>query len=202
MLSEAPILIRFYKPYGVLPHFTDPHGRPTLAAFIPVPGVYAAGRLDFDSEGLLLLTNDGSLNRRLTDPTFHHPKTYVAQVERVPDESALRALREGVIIAGYRTRPAVVERVPEPPDLPERHPPIRFRKNVPTAWLRLTLTEGKNRQVRHMTASVGHPTLRLIRTAVGRLTLDGLRPGDWRRLSDDELAAFRRELAQTSTKRR
>ncbi len=195
MLPEVPILIRFYKPYRVLPHFSDAQGRLTLADFIQVPGVYVAGRLDFDSEGLLLLTNDGRLNRHLTDPAFHHPKTYLVQVERIPDVSALQALREGVTIGGYRTRPAQAECVPPPPDIPERNPPIRFRKNVPTAWLRLTLTEGKNRQIRHMTAAVGHPTLRLIRVGIGSVTLDGLRPGVWAPLSEEEIRAVRRSLS-------
>ena len=170
----------FYKPYGVLCQFTDPQGRPTLADWISTPGVYAAGRLDWDSEGLLLLTDDGALVHRLTDPRFAHPRTYLAQVERVPDAAALAALRDGVLVAGRRTRPARVALLDGEPDLPPRPTPIRFRKNVPTAWLQLTLTEGRKRQVRRMTAAVGHPTLRLVRVAIGPYRLEQLAPGEWR----------------------
>ncbi|GAB4574239.1 MAG: pseudouridine synthase [Anaerolineae bacterium] len=183
-------VIRFWKPYGVLSKFTDPEGRPTLAEYIDVPGVYAAGRLDYDSEGLLILTDSGALNARLTQPRFAHPRTYLVQVERIPDEAALQALREGVLIKGGRTRPAQVERLPEPPDLPPRPVPIRVRKTVPDCWLRLTLTEGRNRQVRRMTAAVGHPTLRLVRWAVGPITLAGLAPGEWAELTPAEREAL------------
>lgn len=182
--------IRFYKPFGVLTQFTDPQGRPTLADYIDLPGVYAAGRLDLDSEGLLLLTDDGKLSTRLTDPKYAHPRTYWVQVERTPDAAALRQLREGVTIRDYRTRPAQAELLAKPPNLPERNPPIRFRKNVPTAWLHLTLIEGRNRQVRHMTAAVGFPTLRLVRAAIGPITLDGLAPGQWKPLTRPELATL------------
>jgi len=184
--------IRFYKPYGVLTQFTDPQGRATLADYIDLPNVYAAGRLDLDSEGLLLLTDDGVLNARLTDPKYAHPRTYLVQVERVPDEPALNILRTGVTIRDYRTRPAQVELLSAPPDLPDRVPPIRVRQHIPTAWLALTLIEGRNRQVRHMTAAIGCPTLRLVRSAIGGLTLDGLQPGEWRALNADELARLRR----------
>lgn len=184
----------FYKPYAVVSHFTDPAGRATLADYIPIPDVYAAGRLDYDSEGLLLLTDDGWLIHRLTDPRFGHPRTYLVQVERLPDEQALKTLRTGVSIQGRRTRPAEVELLAEPPDLPPRSTPIRSRKRVPTAWLRLTLREGQNRQVRRMTAAVGHPTLRLLRVAIGPLTLDGLTPGAWREISDRELERLRKSL--------
>ncbi len=189
-------VIRFYKPYGVLPQFTDPEGRSTLADYIQLPGVYAAGRLDFDSEGLLLLTDDGALNARLTDPKYAHPRTYWVQVERIPDAAALEQLRAGVTIRDYRTRPAQAELLTTPPDLPERNPPIRFRKNVPTAWLKLILTEGRNRQVRHMTAAVGFPTLRLVRAAIGVITLEGLAPGEWKPLTDAEQAALLRSVSR------
>jgi len=180
----------FYKPYGVMSHFTDRLGRFTLADYVPVPGVYAAGRLDFDSEGLLLLTDDGWLIHRLTDPRFGHPRTYLVQVERIPSEDALEVLRRGVVIKGRRTRPAEVELLTEEPDLPPRPVPIRYRKNVPTAWLRMVLYEGRKRQVRRMTAAVGHPTLRLIRVGIGPLTLAGLEPGQWRELTEEELHAL------------
>jgi 23S rRNA pseudouridine2457 synthase len=174
--------LRFYKPYGVLCQFSrDDSGKPTLADFIDVTGVYPAGRLDHDSEGLVLLTDDGALQQRLSDPRFEHTKTYWVQVERVPDFEALRQLREGVTIQGYRTRPAGV-RLMEEPSLPPRQPPIRYRKSVPAAWLEIVLTEGKNRQVRKMTAAVGHPTLRLVRVAIGTARLEGLTPGQWEKI--------------------
>lgn len=188
------MIIRFWKPYGVLPQFTDGVGRPTLRDYIPVAGVYAAGRLDLDSEGLLLLTDDGGLSHRLTDPEFAHPRTYWVQVENVPNAAALNALRTGVTIQGYQTRPATVELLTTAPDLPPRDPPIRVRLAIPTAWLRLTLTEGKNRQVRHMTAAVGHPTLRLVRAAIGGVTLDGLQPGTYQTLSEVEVRRVRKSL--------
>ena len=191
-----PRILRFWKPYNVLTQFTDPQGRPTLADYITLPGVYAAGRLDHDSEGLLLLTDSGALNARLTQPQFAHPRTYWAQVERIPDEAALKQLRDGLDLKDGYTRPAQV-RLIETPDLPERPVPIRFRKNVPTAWVELTLTEGRNRQVRRMTAAVGHPTLRLVRWAIGPITLAGLQPGQWALLDADDgdalwKSAFRR----------
>jgi pseudouridine synthase len=188
-MAQARV-IRFWKPYQVLTKFTDSEGRATLVGYIDVPGVYTAGRLDYDSEGLLLLTDSGALSRRLTDPAFAHPRTYLVQVERVPDEAALRRLREGVDLNDGRTRPAKVELLPAPPDLPERPVPVRFRKNVPTAWLKLTLTEGRNRQVRRMTAAVGYPTLRLVRWSVGPITLEGLQPGQWLALSAGETNAL------------
>lgn len=186
-----PRTLKLYKPYDVLCQFTDPGGRATLAELVPIPGVYAAGRLDRDSEGLLILTDDGPLAHRLTDPRFDHPKTYLAQVERIPDDDALDALRRGVTLGDGPTKPADVELLAEPPDIPERPVPIRFRKNVPTAWIRLVIREGRNRQVRRMTAAVGHPTLRLVRWAVGAITLDGLSPGHWADLSDPEQSALR-----------
>ena len=183
--------LKLFKPYDVLCQFTDPQGRPTLADFVPIPGVYAAGRLDRDSEGLLILTDDGPLAHRLTDPRFDHPKTYLVQVERIPGPDALEALRRGVALADGPTKPAEAELLDAPPDLPERPTPIRFRKNVPTAWIRLTIREGRNRQVRRMTAAVGHPTLRLVRWAVGGVALAGLGPGEWAELSEPESAALR-----------
>ncbi|HMU56322.1 MAG TPA: pseudouridine synthase [Nitrospira sp.] len=189
--NRQPLTLAFHKPYAVLPCFTDPEGRPTLADFIRVPGVYAAGRLDKDSEGLMLLTSDGGLAHRITDPTEKLPKVYLVQVERIPDESALETLRRGVRLGDKRTRPALVRLLPQAPVLQERPVPIRYRKNVPTAWLELTLREGMNRQVRRMTAAVGYPTLRLVRTAIGPIMLDGLQPGRWRPLSPEEVAALR-----------
>lgn len=179
-------IIRFWKPYGVLTQFTDKDGRPTLADYITLPNVYAAGRLDLDSEGLLLLTDSARLKTRLTDPRYEHPRTYLVQVERIPDESAIKRLRDGLELSDGLTRPAGAERLDAPPDLPERPVPIRYRKNVPDCWLRLTITEGRNRQVRRMTAAIGHPTLRLVRWAIGPVTLTGLQPGEWRALTQVE----------------
>ncbi len=175
-------LIALNKPYGVLCQFTDSDGRPTLADYLDVPDVYPVGRLDYDSEGLVLLTADGRLKSRLSHPRHRVPKTYWVQVEGWPRADALEALRRGVTIQGRRTRPAEVAAMDPPDDLWPRDPPIRFRKNVPDSWLSLTITEGRNRQVRRMTAAVGHPTLRLVRVRVGRHGLDGLRPGEWRRV--------------------
>ncbi len=178
-------LIAFNKPMGVLSQFTDarsPTQRPTLSAYIDVPRVYPAGRLDRDSEGLLLLTDDGRLQARIADPKFKLPKTYLVQVEGIPDAAALEALRKGVLLKDGMTRPARVVMI-DPPDLWERDPPVRFRKSVPDCWLRLTISEGRNRQVRRMTAAVGHPTLRLVRWSIGDWSLDGLLPGQWRDIS-------------------
>ncbi len=180
--------IAFNKPYGVLPCFTDLQGRPTVGDYVKVPGVYAAGRLDMDSEGLMLLTSDGSLAHRITDPRHKLPKVYWVQVERVPDKAAIERLRAGVVLSGRRTRPAEVCLLGEAPHLPERPVPIRHRKNVPTAWLEITLQEGMNRQVRRMTAAVGHPALRLVRLAIGPVTLGDLQPGQWRELTRVEAA--------------
>ena len=179
--------IVFNKPYGVLSQFSGSDR--TLKEYVPVRRVYPAGRLDQDSEGLLLLTDDGGLQHRLTDPKFAHPRTYWVQVERGPDENALRQLREGLVIQNYRTLPAQVRLLGEEPQLAPRDPPIRFRKNVPTAWLEITLIEGRNRQVRRMTAAVGYPTLRLVRVAIGELRLNELKigPGRWRELKAQEL---------------
>lgn len=185
-----PRTIKLFKPFDVLCQFTDAEGRATLADYLPVADVYAAGRLDRDSEGLLILTDDGPLSHRLTNPRFAHPRTYLVQVERVPGPEALDALRRGVELSDGLTRPADVELLEEPPALPDRPTPIRYRKNVPTAWLKLTLREGRNRQVRRMTAAAGFPTLRLVRWSIGPITLEGLTPGEWVDLSGEELEAL------------
>lgn len=174
------MVVLFNKPYRVMCQFTDPKGRSTLSDWIPVPGVYPAGRLDFDSEGLVVLTDDGRLQSRITRPATGMRKTYLAQVEGVPDETALRHLRDGIEIDGRRTLPASAALIDGPAGLWPRDPPIRFRKSVPDSWIEITLKEGRNRQVRRMTAAVGHPTLRLIRWRVGPWDLTGLDPGQWR----------------------
>jgi 23S rRNA pseudouridine2457 synthase len=174
------VLILLNKPFGVLCQFTDPGGRPTLADYVPVPNVYPAGRLDHDSEGLVLLTDDGALQARLADPRHHVEKVYWVQVERVPTDDALARLRAGVVLKDGPTRPARVRPIDEPPALWPREPPIRRRASIPTAWLEIALTEGRNRQVRRMTAAVGHPALRLIRVAIGPYALGGLQPGEWK----------------------
>jgi 23S rRNA pseudouridine2457 synthase len=185
--EHNPRTIAFNKPYGVLPCFTDPDGRPTLADYIDLPGVYAAGRLDLDSEGLLLLTSNGTLAHHITDPRHKLAKVYLVQIERIPNEEALEQLRDGVVLNGKKTRPAKVRLLSGDPQLPERPVPIRFRKNVPTAWVEMTLHEGLNRQVRRMTAAVGHPTLRLVRVVIGPIVLGELQPGEWRNLTSSEI---------------
>lgn len=186
------MLLAFHKPYGVLSQFTPEPGSRwrTLAEFGLPKGVYALGRLDADSEGLLLLSDEAGLNSRLLDPAQGHRREYWVQVERLPTDAALAGLAGGVSIGGYRTQPCRVRRL-EPPALPPRDPPIRVRKSVPDCWLALELAEGKNRQVRRMTAAVGHPTLRLVRARIGALTLEslGLAPGQWRELTRAERAA-------------
>lgn len=172
-------IILLNKPFQVLCQFTDGEGRATLANYLPLPGVYAAGRLDFDSEGLVVLTDSGALQHRIADPRHKLEKTYWVQVEHEPDEAALDELRRGVRLKDGLTRPARIHRL-DAPRLWPRDPPIRERKSIPTAWLELGLREGRNRQVRRMTAAVGHPTLRLVRVAVGPWRLDGLAPGQWR----------------------
>ncbi len=182
--------IAFHKPYGVLPCFTDPEGRPTLADYIDISGVYAAGRLDLDSEGLMLLTADGTLSHRITDPQHKLPKVYLVQVERIPDERALEQLRKGVMLSGTRTRPAEARVLAEAPMLPERPVPVRFRKTVPTCWIEMVIREGMNRQVRRMTAAVGHPALRLVRVGIGPVSLGDLAPGVWRELTPGEIRSI------------
>lgn len=183
--------IAFYKPFGVLSQFTPEPNSPkrTLADFSFPPAVYPIGRLDYDSEGLLLLSDDGRLNKQLLSPEFGHSRRYLCQIERIPDENALEQLRSGVIIEGRKTLPAEVRLLEEEPQIPEREQPIRFRKNVPSAWIELGITEGKNRQVRKMTAAVGHPTLRLLRVAIGAIELNELQleQGSWKLLSLEEI---------------
>lgn len=182
------------KPYEVLTQFTDEHGRATLKDFVSVPEVYPVGRLDFDSEGLLLLTDDKQLQHRLSDPRYKVPKTYWAQVEGLPTEAALAQLRQGVQIKDGFTLPAEVVALDEAAtaDLWPRTPPIRYRASIPTSWLALTISQGMNRQVRKMCAAVGLPCLRLVRVALGELTIDNLAPGEWRDLTPDEVAALRK----------
>jgi 23S rRNA pseudouridine2457 synthase len=175
------MLIAFNKPFGVLCQFSGEG--PNLADHLDVPGVYPAGRLDKDSEGLLLLTDDGGLQARISSPRFNKPKTYWVLVEREPGDQALDRLRRGVELKDGPTRPAKVRRIAEPEPLWPRNPPVRYRKNVTDVWLELTITEGRNRQVRRMTAAIGHPTLRLVRTRIGDWGLDGLAPGQWRRIA-------------------
>ncbi|WP_447970306.1 pseudouridine synthase [Nitrospira sp. M1] len=180
----------FNKPYGVLSSFTDPDGRQTLADYIQVPSVYSAGRLDRDSEGLLLLTSDASLLHHITDPRYKLWKEYWAQVEQMPSNEALASLRRGVLVKGKRTRPAEVSMMMSEPQVWSRAVPIRFRKHIPTTWLRIRIQEGMNRQIRRMTAGVGHPTLRLIRVGIGPITLGGLQPGEWRELTKGDVASL------------
>jgi 23S rRNA pseudouridine2457 synthase len=186
-------LILFNKPFGVLSQFTDSGNagseRETLSTYIPVPGVYPAGRLDRDSEGLLLLTDDGRLQARIAEPRYKLPKTYLVQVEGEIGEEALCALRKGIVLKDGMTRPARVEMIP-PPDLWPRDPPVRYRKSVPDSWLSLSITEGRNRQVRRMTAAVGLPTLRLVRWRIGDWSLDGIGPGEWREIAVERVAGI------------
>ncbi len=176
------MLIALNKPYNVASQFSGDNVVQTLAHYLSTPGVYPAGRLDKDSEGLLLLTDDGQLQNRISDPAFKLPKTYWAQVEGTPTEAALEQLRQGIELKDGLTAPAEITLMQEPPDLWARQPPVRYRATIPTSWLSLVLREGRNRQVRRMTAAVGYPTLRLIRYAIDPWTLDGLQPGQWREI--------------------
>lgn len=189
--------VLIYKPYDVLAEFSESAEKRTLGVYVPLVGLEPAGRLDQDSEGLLLLTDDGELAHQLTHPQFHVPKTYLVQIEGVPAKSSLEALRAGVLVKGETTAPAEVELLERTPDLPPRQPPVRTppgREDAATSWLRVVLREGRKRQVRHMTAAVGHPTLRLVRVAIGPLTMRGLAPGEWREAEGEELAKLQRVL--------
>jgi 23S rRNA pseudouridine2457 synthase len=174
------MLLAFNKPFGVICQFSPSEGKPTLKSFIDVPHVYPAGRLDTDSEGLLLLTDDGALQRKIAEPAFKMPKTYWVEVEGTPNATTLEALRKGLDLGDFRTAPAEARHILVPPTLWPRNPPVRFRKHIPTSWLEIIIREGKNRQVRRMTAKVGLPTLRLVRIAVGQWRVDGLAPGTWK----------------------
>lgn len=189
-----PRLLLLNKPYDVLTQFTDAQGRSTLKDYVDVVDVYPAGRLDRDSEGLVLLTDDGQLQHHISDPRHKLTKTYWAQVEHIPDQTALDQLRHGVELKDGKTRPAQVCLIDAPANLWPRTPPVRFRQAIPTQWLELKITEGRNRQVRRMTAAVGFPTLRLIRYAVGPWTLDTLLPGQWRAVDEDDVLKWRNDL--------
>jgi 23S rRNA pseudouridine2457 synthase len=182
------VLIALNKPFGVISKFSPESGKRTLADYVPVRNVYPAGRLDTDSEGLLLLTDDGALQARIANPRHKLAKTYWAQVEGVPTEAALLAMRAGVDLGDFVTKPAEARLIDEPRALWPRDPPIRYRAKIPTAWVELTLREGKNRQVRRMTARVGFPTLRLVRAAIGNIDLTGLAPGEWREVDAENLS--------------
>ena len=196
-LSNCIVLnyIILNKPYEVLTQFTDEAGRATLKDFVEVPGIYPVGRLDYDSEGLVLLTNDKALQHKLSDPRFKVEKTYWVQVEGIPTSEALAALQKGVYIKNIKTAPAKARLLPEAPPAWERSKPIRFRQNIPTAWLEIKISQGMNRQVRRMTAAVGFPTLRLIRPAIGPLTLDNLLPGEYRELTPNEIEKLKKLAA-------
>lgn len=193
-------LILLNKPFNVLSQFTDDSGRETLADLVPIPGVYPAGRLDRDSEGLLLLTDDGQWQAKISSPKFKLKKTYWVQVEGVPDEAALQALREGVVLKDGKTKPAEAQLI-EAPSVWDRNPPIRERQSIPTQWLQLSIREGKNRQVRRMTAAVGHPTLRLVRSRIGDWPLEGLQPGEFRELELPALPAAPKRTPRSVTNR-
>ena len=194
MPSSRRHYLLLWKPYGFLSQFTAEGRFQGLKSLGQFPSdVYAAGRLDAESEGLLLLTNDNRLKHFLMEPTAGHPRTYLVQVERIPTDDSLEKLRQGVVIEGTRTKPAEVRRLDHEPHIPPRPVPIRFRKNVPTVWLEIILREGRNRQIRKMTAAVGHPTLRLVRTAIGGLKMGNLKSGEWRMLNEKEIVTLKRE---------